>query len=80
MSIRVGKIVEVFIPEEEQKEIINSSKIGFKILVDDEILEIIEEQDSFNSHIYKNDMVVIEVKMNSSRITIINVETHECVS
>lgn len=34
----------------------------------------------YHSHHFKNDMIVIEVKMNSSRITIINVETHECVS
>lgn len=55
MNNQVGKVIEVFIPNNN----INSFDIGFKILFNNEIIEIIEEQDEYNSHIYKDDIVLI---------------------
>ncbi len=52
-----GKILEVFIPNNEG---IDSKNIGFKVLLDDNTkIEIIEEQDEFNSKIFRDDEVII---------------------
>lgn len=55
-----GKVIEVFIPE-ENKDIMLSNKIGFKVLLDNtsEIITIIEKQDEENAQILKDDLVLI---------------------
>ena len=63
----VGKVIEVFIPE-DKIDIMNSKKIGFKILINNKIIEIIQEQDINNSHIYKNDLVVITKQVISNKV------------
>ena len=63
----IGKVIEVFIPE-DKIDIMNSKKIGFKILINNEIIEIIQEQDISNSHIYKNDLVVITKQVISNKV------------
>ena len=55
MKKLIGKVIEVFILNNN----INSNNIGFNILINNEILKIIEEQDEYNSSIYKNDLVII---------------------
>ncbi len=61
-----GKVLEVFIPNNEG---IDSKNIGFKVLLDDDTeIEIIEEQDEFNSNIFRDDEVII------TRQTINNME------
>lgn len=47
----VGKVIEVFIPDND------FNMIGFKLLIDDEILSLVMKQDSSNSSIYKDDIV-----------------------
>ena len=63
MNQRIGKVIEVFIPVEykdnELIDVMDSTKIGFKVQVDDEILEIVQEQDENNSNILKDDLVLI---------------------
>lgn len=63
MDKKYGKIVEVFIPEETVNErkldVMDSKKIGFKVQVEDKIIEVILEQDESNSNIMKNDDVII---------------------
>ena len=57
MKQNYGKILEVFIPNNEG---IDSKNIGFKVLLDDNTkIEIIEEQDEFNSKIFRDDGVII---------------------
>ena len=57
MKQNYGKILEVFIPNDEG---IYSKNIGFKVLLDDGTkIEIIEEQDEFNSNIFRDDEVII---------------------
>ena len=57
MKQNYGKILEVFIPNNEG---IDSKNIGFKVLLDDNTkIEIIEEQDEFNSKIFRDDGVIM---------------------
>ena len=65
---RKGLVVEVFIPVKGNESIMSSSKIGFKIKVDNEIIEVIEEQNIINANIHKDDQVIVED--NDSIITI----------
>ena len=63
MKQRIGKVIEVFIPKELKNgnliDVMDSNKIGFKVQINDEIIEIIEEQDENNSNILKDDLVLI---------------------
>lgn len=54
----IGKVIEVFIPE--TNDVMNSTKIGFKIKIKDEIIEVIEDQNKDNCNIYKDDLVIIK--------------------
>ncbi|MBR3229517.1 MAG: hypothetical protein IKF91_01665 [Bacilli bacterium] len=56
---KIGKVVEVFIPTEYENDIMNSKKIGFKVKLDNEIIEIIQKQNEDNCQIMKNDLVLI---------------------
>lgn len=67
MEKLIGKVIEVFIPE-NKFDIMNSKNIGFKILINNEIIEIIQEQDINNSHIYKNDLVIITKQVISNKV------------
>lgn len=49
----IGKVIEVFIPDND------FNMIGFKILIDDEILSLVMKQDGSNSSIYKDDIVKV---------------------
>lgn len=65
---RKGLVVEVFIPVKGNESVMSSSKIGFKIKVDNEIIEVIEEQNIINANTHKDDQVIVED--NNSIITI----------
>lgn len=65
---RKGLVVEVFIPVKGNESVMSSGKIGFKIKVDNEIIEVIEEQNIINANIHKDDQVIVED--NDSIITI----------
>ena len=69
----IGKVIKVFIPEED---VMNSNKIGFKVMLDNEIIEIIEEQDEYNSNIFKDDLVII-TKQNISGKEFIDIELYD---
>ncbi len=56
---KIGRVVEVFIPTEYENDIMNSKRIGFKVKLDNEIIEIIQEQNKDNCQIMKNDLVLI---------------------
>ncbi len=65
---KTGVVVEVFIPVKENENVMFSSKIGFKVKVDNEIIEVIEEQNIVNATIHKDDKVIVED--NNSIITL----------
>ena len=79
MEKLIGKVIEVFIPKEYKNNILidemDSNKIGFKVEIDENIIEIIEEQDYNNSSIYKDDLVVI-TKQTINDIDFIDIETY----
>ena len=72
----IGKVIEVFIPNNDG---INSTKIGFKIDVDNKIIEIIQEQDEINADIYKDDLVEINKQIIDGKefIDIIRIDEDE---
>ena len=59
----VGKVIEVFIPEEYKNgnllDIMDRNNIGFKVITDNGIKEVTLEQDEFNTQIMKDDIVLI---------------------
>lgn len=55
MKEEYGKVLEVYIPDDN----IESQKIGFKIDIDGKIENIVQDQDEFNSNIYRDDSVLI---------------------
>lgn len=55
MEKLIGKVIEVFIPNND----INSKYIGFKILIDGEIKQFILDINEENANILKDDNVVI---------------------
>ena len=79
MKKLIGKVIEVFIPKEYKNNMLidemASNKIGFKVEIDENIIEIIEEQDEFNTDIYKDDLVVI-TKQAINDIEFIDIEKY----
>lgn len=62
MIVERGIVKEVFIPTEEYQSVMDSNKIGFKVQVGTDIIEMIEiikEQDFDNVRILKNDKVIL---------------------
>lgn len=80
MEKKIGKVIEVFIPKEYKGarliDVMDSEKIGFKVMLEDELIEIIEEQDEINTNIYKNDLVVI-TKQTISGKKFIDIELYD---
>lgn len=54
----IGKVIDVFVPNE------NLDMIGFKIMIDDRVIEIIDKQDDNNSNIYIDDKVLVVINDN----------------
>lgn len=48
-----GKVVEIFIPNDDV------DMIGFRVQVEDDVIDIIEKQNNVNALIYVNDLVNI---------------------
>lgn len=71
MDKKTGKVIEVFIPEEivngRKLDVMDLKKIGFKVQVEDKIIEVIENQDEHNSNIMKNDNVIITTQIISGK-------------
>ena len=80
MENKIGKVIEVFIPEEYKGDrlidVMDSNKIGFKVMLEDEVIEVIEEQNEENVKIMKNDLVII-TKQNISNTDFIDIELYD---
>ena len=63
MKKTIGKVIEVFIPEQYKNgnllDIMDRTNIGFKIKTDEDVKEVIVEANEFISKIMKNDTVII---------------------
>lgn len=59
----IGKVIDVFIPEQYENggllDVMDRTNIGFNVMTDNGMKEIILEQDEFNAEIMKNDLVII---------------------
>ena len=63
MTKTIGKVIEVFIPEQYKNgnllDVMDRTNIGFKVKTNNGIKDIIVEQNELNAKIMKNDMVII---------------------
>ena len=63
MTKTIGKVIEVFIPEQYRNgnllDVMDRTNIGFKEKTNNGIKDIIVEQNELNAKIMKNDMVII---------------------
>lgn len=75
----IGRVVEVFIPEENKNSqlvgVMNSKKIGFKININGKIVTIILEQDELNAEIFREDLV--RLIKDSETDKFINIELYD---
>lgn len=60
----VGRVIEVFIPEEyknnELIDVMASNKIGFQVMLDeDKVITVVMEQDEYNTGIFREDLVKV---------------------
>lgn len=63
MDKAIGKVLEVFIPEEyvnnQKIDVMDSSKIGFRILLHDREIRVVCDMDEDTGSILKNDQVMV---------------------
>ena len=80
MKQELGKVIEVFIPKEYKNnkliDVMDAKNIGFKVMTDNGIKEIIQKQNEFNSNIMKNDTVLI-TEQTISNNKFIDIELYE---
>ena len=76
----VGKVVEIFIPKQYKNGVLldvrDRTQIGFKVMTDNGMKEIIEEQNHFNARIMKNDYVMI-IEQTISGKDFVDIELYE---
>ena len=80
MTKTIGKVIEVFIPEQYKNgkllDVMDRTLIGFKVITDTGIKEIIEEDNDLNAKIMKNDLVIITEQTISGKY-FIDIELYE---
>lgn len=80
MKQELGKVIEVFIPKEYKNntliDVMDVKNIGFKVMTKEGIIEIIQEQNEFNSNIMKEDTVLITKQIISNK-SFIDIELYE---
>ena len=78
----IGKVVEVFIPEEYKDgillDVMDRNNIGFRIDVDGKVQEYIYEQNDLNSKIMKGDIVLL-IKQIISGKEFVDIELYDGV-
>ena len=76
----IGKVTQVFIPEEYKNgnllDVMDRTSIGFKVETDNGIKEIVTEADEFNARIMKDDLVMITEQTISGK-DFIDIELYE---
>ena len=60
----IGIVKEVFIPKEYNEngvlvDVMDSTNIGFKVLVENKEIEIIQKQNEINCNIFREDEVIV---------------------
>ena len=81
MYKEIGKVVEVFIPHQYKDgkllDIMDRTNIGFKIMTDNGLMEVIQKQDEYNCKIMRNDLVMI-TKQTINNKEFIDIEIYGC--
>ncbi len=76
----IGKVIEVFVPEQYKNgnllDVMDRKNIGFKVMTDNGIREFIVEDNEFNARIMKNNLVTI-IEQTISGKNFIDVELYE---
>ncbi len=76
----IGKVIEVFIPQQYRNgillDVMDRTNIGFKVMTNNGIREIIVESNEFNAKIMKNDIVII-IEQTISGKNFIDIEQYE---
>ena len=54
---KLGRVIDVYLPNGEEL-----TKIGFKIQIENEIIDVVEEQNLDNAKIYRDDFVIVEIR------------------
>lgn len=80
MNKIIGKVIEVFIPNEYKNgnllDVMDRTNIGFKVETSEGIKEIITEQNELNAKILKNDLVII-IEQTISGKDFVDIELYE---
>ena len=76
----IGKVIEVFVPEQYKNgnllDVMDRTNIGFKVMTDNGIKEFIVEDNEFNARIMKNNLVTI-IEQTISGKNFVDVELYE---
>ncbi len=76
----IGKVIEVFVPEQYKNgnllDVMDRTNIGFKVMTDNGIREFIVEDNEFNARIMKNNLVTI-IEQTISGKNFVDVELYE---
>ena len=62
MNKKIGKVIDKFIPTEFDKNnnLVESDRVGFRILINNELITLIEKQNKDNIKIEKDDTVILK--------------------
>lgn len=76
----IGRVIEVFIPEQYKNgnllDVMDRTNIGFKVATNNSMRDIIVEQNEINAKIMKNDLVTI-IEQTISGKDFIDIELYE---
>ena len=71
MTKAIGRVIEVFVPKQYKNDnlldVMDRTNIGFKVMTDNGIKEVIVENNEFNAEIMKNDLVIITEQIVSDK-------------
>ena len=80
MDKHIGRVMEIYIPEQHKDgnllDVMDRTNIGFKVMTNDGVRDIIVEQNEENANIMKNDLVEI-VEQNISGKDFVDINLYE---
>ena len=80
MTKLIGKIIEVYIPEQYKNnnllDVMDITNLGFKIMTENGIRDVIVESNELNARIMKNDLVTI-IEQKISGKDFVDIELYE---
>lgn len=75
-----GKVIDVFIPEEYKNDclldVMDRTNIGFRVMTDNGVKDVVVENNEYNSEIMKNNLVMI-IEQTVSGKNFVDIELYE---